>query len=69
MSGKQRFNKEQRKYLAGVLDKLSIAYFGVFGYTWASRGEWLLVGHALVVFALFHGFALMMLAEVEEAQK
>jgi hypothetical protein len=61
-----RLNKEQRKYLAGVIEKASIAYFAVFGYTWISKGEWVLVLHALIAFAVFQLPGLVLLAGIKE---
>ncbi len=60
------FNSEQRKYLAGVIEKASLAYFGVFGYTWYTKGEWLLVAHVVIVFAATQLVAIWVLKDRKE---
>ena len=59
-------NKEQCKYLAGMIEKASIAYFALFGYTWGTKGDWFLVAHALVVFGVLQGIAVALLADAKE---
>lgn len=61
-----QLNKEQRKYLAGVIEKASIAYFAVFGYTWLSKGDWIIVFHSVVLFAVLQVPSLVLLADPKE---
>lgn len=54
-------NTDQRKHIASLLDKVSIAYFAVVGYTSWTKGEYLLAVHTVPTFVCLQGFALFFL--------
>jgi K+-transporting ATPase A subunit len=56
------FNLDQAKHLAGVLDKVAIAYFAVVGYTSYSQRDWLVFVHAVLAFAVIESLALWALS-------
>lgn len=56
-------NKDQRKHIASVIDKIGIAYFAAVGYTAYMSKDWLLTAHALVVFAVIEAVAVRALKE------
>ena len=56
-------NKDQRKHIASVIDKIGIAYFAAVGYTAYTSKDWLLTAHALVVFAVIEAVAVRALKE------
>jgi hypothetical protein len=45
-----KLNREQRKFLAGVLEKTAFGYFAVIGYAAYTRAEWMLLAHSVPVF-------------------
>jgi len=58
---KLTLNPEQRKHLAGVIDKAAIAYFAVVGYKAYTTNAWETFFHALVVFAVIEALAIHVL--------
>lgn len=54
-------NTDQRKHIASLLDKVSIAYFAVVGYTSWTNGEYLLAVHTVPTFVCLQVVALFFL--------
>ncbi|MBQ0946325.1 hypothetical protein KAK07_23500 [Ideonella sp. 4Y16] len=63
---KRKLNPEQRKHVAGVIDKAAIAYFAVVGYTAWSAGQYLVFAHAILAFVVFEALAVWILKEPED---
>jgi hypothetical protein len=61
-----RLNKEQSKFLAGAIEKASLAYYGLFGYTSYTSGNWFVFIHVTLLFAVVQGGALWILRTVKE---
>jgi hypothetical protein len=56
-----RFNADQLKHIASVIDKIAIAYFSVIGYTSYSSHNWLLLFHAIAGFVALEAVAVWVL--------
>ena len=61
-----RLNKEQSKFLAGAIEKASLAYYGLFGYTAYTSANWTMFIHATVLFLAFQAGAVWILRTVKE---
>jgi hypothetical protein len=59
-----KLNREQRKFLAGVLEKTAFGYFAVIGYAAYTRAEWMLLAHSVPVFVAIIGAASYLLRGV-----
>ena len=56
-----RFNADQLKHIASVIDKIAIAYFSVIGYTSYTSHNWLLLFHAIAGFVVLEAVAVWVL--------
>jgi len=56
-----RFNADQLKHIASVIDKIAIAYFSVIGYTSYTSQNWLLLFHAIAGFVVLEAVAVWVL--------
>ncbi len=56
-----RFNADQLKHIASVIDKIAIAYFSVIGYTSYTSHNWLLLFHAIAGFVVLEMLAVWVL--------
>jgi len=56
-----RFNADQLKHIASVIDKIAIAYFSVIGYTSYTSHNWLLLLHAIGGFVVLEAVAVWVL--------
>jgi hypothetical protein len=64
---REKLNREQKKHIAALFDKLSFAYFAAVGYVSYEASNYLLLLHAVVLFVIVQSIVVWLLGEGDKA--